>query len=123
MVLPPAGRHRAPLLRKRQREPSGESSPLLTEDLSSEQKAQLDVLLEMREGSPYSTSRMVAPSRPVRRRPRTILVHIERLRSIRELRISSETGRRVHQNRLLQIAREAAQTAVYHLKEYEPDRR
>ena len=95
---------------------------LLTEDLSSEQKAQLDVLLEMREGSPYSTLAWLRqpPGAPT---ARTILVHIERLRSIRELRISSETGRRVHQNRLLQIAREAAQTAVYHLKEYEPDRR
>jgi hypothetical protein len=39
------------------------------------------------------------------------------------LRISPEAGRRVHQNRLLQLAREASQTAVYHLKEYESNRR
>ena len=29
----------------------------------------------------------------------------------------------MHQNRLLQLAREAGQTAVYHFKDYEPDRR
>jgi len=39
------------------------------------------------------------------------------------LHLSPGISRRVHQNRLLQIAREAAQTAVYQLKEYEPDRR
>jgi TnpA family transposase len=96
---------------------------LLTEDLSSEQKAQLDGLLEMREGgSPYSTLAWLRqpPGAPT---ARAILAHIERLRSILELRISPEAGRRVHQNRLLQIARESAQTAVYHLEEYEPDRR
>jgi hypothetical protein len=96
---------------------------LLTEDLSSEQKAQLDGLLEMREGgSPYSTLACLRqpPGAPT---ARAILAHIGRLRSIRQLRISPETGRRVHQNRLLQIAREAAETAVYHLEEYEPDRR
>jgi hypothetical protein len=49
--------------------------------------------------------------------------HSERLRAIRELRISPEAGRRVHQNRLLQLAHEASETAVYHLKEYESDRR
>lgn len=94
---------------------------LLTEDLSAEQKARLDALLELREGGPYSTFAWLRqpPGAPT---ARAVLAHIERLRAIRELRISPGTGRRVHRNRLLQIAREAAQTSVYHLREYEADR-
>ena len=95
---------------------------ILSEDLSLEQKSQLDGLLEMREGSPYSTLAWLRlpPGAPT---ARAILAHIERLRAIRELQILPEAGRRVHQNRLLQLAREAGQTAVYHFKDYEPDRR
>jgi len=95
---------------------------ILSEGLSPEQKSQLDGLLEMREGSPYSTLAWLRlpPGAPT---ARAILAHIERLRAIRELQISPEAGRRVHQNRLLQLAREAGQTAVYHFKDYEPDRR
>src|SRR5260370_877359 len=75
-----------------------------------------------RSGSPYSTLAWLRlpPGAPT---ARAILAHVERLRAIRELRISPEVSRRVHQNPLLQLAREAAQTAVYHFKEYEPDRR
>ena len=95
---------------------------ILSEDLSPEQKSQLDGLLEMREGSPYSTLAWLRlpPGAPT---ARAILAHIERLRAIREIQISPEASRRVHQNRLLQLAREAGQTAVYHFKDYEPDRR
>ena len=95
---------------------------LLTEDLSIEQRTRLDGLLEMREGSSYSTLAWLRlpPGAPT---ARAVLAHIERLRAIRELGLSPETSRRLHQNRLLQLAREAAQTAVYQLKEYEPDRR
>jgi hypothetical protein len=79
-------------------------------------------LLEMREGSPYSTLAWLRlpPGAPT---ARAILAHIERLRAIRELQISPEASQRVHQNRLLQLAREAGQTAVYHFKDYELDRR
>jgi hypothetical protein len=51
------------------------------------------------------------------------LAHIERLNMIRNLGLSAATSRKVHQNRLLQLAREGGQTAVYQLEEYEPDRR
>jgi hypothetical protein len=90
--------------------------------VSPERKLQVDGLLGMREGSPYSTLAWLRlpPGAPT---ARAILAHIERLRAIRELHISPEASRRVHQNRLLQLAREAAQTAVYHFKDYEPDRR
>src|SRR5260370_27734681 len=82
----------------------------------------LTAWLERRKGSPYSTLAWLRlpPGAPT---ARAILAHVERLRAIRELRISPEVSRRVHQNRLLQLAREAAQTAGYHFKEYEPDRR
>jgi hypothetical protein len=81
--------------------------------MSPEQKTQLDGLIEMREGGPYSTLAWLRlpPGAPT---ARAILAHSERLRAIRELRISPEAGRRVHQNRLPQLAREASQTAVYH---------
>ena len=72
---------------------------ILSEGLSPEQKSQLDGLLEMREGSPYSTLAWLRlpPGAPT---ARAILAHIERLRAIRELRISPEASRRVRQNRL-----------------------
>jgi len=95
---------------------------LLTEGLSAEQREQLDDLLEIHEGSPYSTLAWLRlpPGAPT---ARAVLAHIERLQAIRKLGIPPETSRRLHQNRLLQLAREAAQTVVYQLKEYEPDRR
>ena len=75
---------------------------LLTEDLSAEQRSQLDGVLEMREGSPYSTLAWLRlpPGAPT---ARAILAHIERLQAICQLHIAPETGRRVHQNRLLQL--------------------
>jgi hypothetical protein len=54
---------------------------------------------------------------------KAILAHIERLKVIRNLDLSGEISRKVHQNRLLQLAREGGQAAVYQLKEYEADRR
>jgi hypothetical protein len=36
---------------------------------------------------------------------------------------STETGRDVHQNHLLRLAREGAQTTVYHLRDFEAERR
>jgi TnpA family transposase len=95
---------------------------LLTENLGAEQRAKLDQLLEQREGSPYSTLSWLRmpPGAPT---PRAVLGHIERLNAIRDLALSPEAGQNLHQNRLLQLAREAGQTAVYQLKEYEQARR
>jgi hypothetical protein len=55
--------------------------------------------------------------------PRALLGHIERLNAIRDLGLALDAGQKLHQNRLLQLAREARQTAVYQLKEYEQARR
>ena len=94
---------------------------LLIEDLSAEQGTKLDQLLEQREGSPYSTLSWLRmpPGAPT---PRAVLGHIERLNAIRNLALSPEASQKLHQNRL-QLAREAGQTAVYQLKEYEQARR
>ena len=37
--------------------------------------------------------------------------------------MSAESGRSVHQNHLLRLAREGAQTTVYHLRDFETERR
>ena len=95
---------------------------LLTEDLSPEQRIKLDQLLEQREGSRYSALSWLRmpPGAPT---PRALLGHIERLNAIRDLGFALDAGQKLHQNRLLQLAREAGQTAVYQLKEYEQARR
>ena len=95
---------------------------LLTEGLDDEQLAKLDRLLEQREGSPYSTLAWLRmpPGAPT---PRAILGHIERLSAIRDLALPADASQKLHQNRLLQLAREAGQTAVYQFKEYEQARR
>ncbi|WP_433975833.1 hypothetical protein [Tunturiibacter lichenicola] len=95
---------------------------LLTEDLSPEQRIKLDQLLEQRSGSPYSALSWLRmpPGAPT---PRAVLAHVERLNAIRDLALSPEDGKNLHQNRLLQLAREAGQTAVYQLKAYEQARR
>jgi hypothetical protein len=95
---------------------------LLTDGLDTDRRMKLDQLMELREGSPYSilTWLRSPPGPPT---ARSILAHVERLQAIREIGLSPEAGLRVHQNRLLQIAREAGQTAVYQLKEYESARR
>jgi TnpA family transposase len=95
---------------------------LLTGDLSVEQRGRLDELLELRPGSSYSRLswlRMPAGAPTAK----AVLAHIERLRAVRDLGLSPEISQRVHQNRLLQLAREGAQSAVYQFKEYEQDRR
>jgi hypothetical protein len=45
------------------------------------------------------------------------------LPALRQIGLSDEIGRVVHQNHLLRLAREGAQTTVYHLKDFEVERR
>ena len=52
-----------------------------------------------------------------------VLAHLARLRAVRALDLPADLGRDVHQNRLLRLAREGAQTAVFQLQEYGPLRR
>ena len=94
----------------------------LTESLTDEQRKKLDHLLESGDGGSHSLLAWLRlpPGAPS---ARNILSHIERLLEIRSIGISVETGRKVHQNRLLHLAREGAQTAVFQLQEYEIERR
>lgn len=53
----------------------------------------------------------------------SVLAHLARLRAVGALDLPADLGRDVHQNRLLRLARERAQTAVFQLQEYDPLRR
>lgn len=95
---------------------------LLTESLNDAQRSALDGLLDLRGEAPYSTLAWLkfpagAPS------ARAVLTHVERLKVVRAIGLRADLGKRIHQNRLLRLAREGAQTAVYHLRDYEPGRR
>ncbi|WP_233874710.1 Tn3 family transposase [Paraburkholderia adhaesiva] len=95
---------------------------LLTRALTDGQRTALDALL-----LPYS-ERPVSRLAWLRQSPgdpsaRAVLAHIERLRAIREIGLPPDIGHSIHQNRLLQLAREGGQTAVYQIEEYETDRR
>ena len=94
----------------------------LSEWLTNEQRTKLDQLLESREGGSHSLLAWLRlpPGAPS---ARNILPHIERLQEIRAIGIPGETSKKVHQSRLLRLAREGAQTAVFQLQEYETERR
>jgi TnpA family transposase len=94
----------------------------LTAALTAEHRRRLDALLELRSGSPYSHLAWLRmpPGAPS---ARAVLTHLSRLQVIRDLELPADLERRVHHNRLLRLAREGAQTAVYQLKEYSQSRR
>jgi hypothetical protein len=94
----------------------------LTTSLSEDQKNKVEALLNVREGSRQTVLAWLrqpagAPS------ARNLLAHLERLQALREVGLAVEIGRTVHQNHLLRLAREGAQTTVYHLKDFEVERR
>src|SRR5580704_6461729 len=94
----------------------------LTVDLTTEQRAGLDALL-----NPYPDSRhsylgwLRQPSGAPN--PGNILKCIERLSFLRNLAIPPAWAQRIHQNRLLQTAREGANTDAAHLREFGDERR
>ena len=94
----------------------------LTVPLTDSHRAALDGLLVVREGAANSTLAWLrqAPGAPS---ANAVLAHLARLRAVRALAMPPDLGRDVHQNRLLRLAREGAQTAVYQLQEYEAPRR
>jgi hypothetical protein len=55
--------------------------------------------------------------------PRNILTHIERLQTIRAIELPPDLGQRIHQNRLLQLAREGVATTIQHLARFDAERR
>jgi hypothetical protein len=56
-------------------------------------------------------------------KPKHILVHLERLKTIHDLSLPAGLERTVHQNRLLKLAREGGQMTAQHLRDLEPTRR
>ena len=95
---------------------------VLSSDLTSQQKERLEGLLEARGESRQTwlgwlKQAIGAPN------PNNILTCIERLKFVRELGIPTEWARRIHQNRLVQIAREGASARVAHLREFGVERR
>lgn len=95
---------------------------LLTSPLTPAQLEQLDGLLEIHGGGPITTLTWLRqpPGKPS---ARSIIAHIARLKALRALGLPAELGRDVNSDRLLRMAREGAQSAVYQLKDHEPLRR
>jgi hypothetical protein len=94
----------------------------LTAGLTDRHRAALDAVLLVRSGgSSSSLSWFRQP--PGAPSANAVLAHLARLRAVRVLDLPADLGRDVHQNRLLRLAREGAQTAVFQLQEYDPLRR
>ena len=94
----------------------------LTADLSDGQRRELDVLLKLRDGSKVSTFTWLR-SPPGAPTSQNILLHIERLQHIRNLELRSDLSQLIHQNRLLQLAREGAATTPQHIARFDEPRR
>ncbi|MBB5411223.1 TnpA family transposase [Paraburkholderia sp. HC6.4b] len=95
---------------------------LLTAPLTDEQRNSLDQRLSLLTDRPVSKLAWLRQS-PGEPSAKAVLAHIERLQEIRALGLPPDIGRDIHQNRLLRLAREGEQTAVYQIEEYETDRR
>ena len=95
---------------------------ILTTGLSDGQRSELDALLKLRDSSKFSTFTWLR-SPPGAPTAQNILFHIERLQHIRSLELLSDLCQLVHQNRLLQLAREGAATTPQHLARFDDPRR
>jgi TnpA family transposase len=94
----------------------------LTVPLTDHHRHTLDGVLANRDGSQYSVLTWMRQS-PGPPKPKHILIHLERLKILRELLVPDELEHAVHQNRLLKLAREGGQMTAQHLRDLEPDRR
>lgn len=94
----------------------------LTAPLADHHRRALDALLAIREGTKGSGLIWLrqAPGPP---KPKHVLVHRERLKTIRELWLPDGLEHAIHQNRLLKLAREGGQMTAQHLRDFEPVRR
>jgi TnpA family transposase len=94
----------------------------LTAPLTDEHRRALDALLAIREGTKGSGLIWLRqpPGPP---KPKHVLAHLERLKTIRELWLPDGLEHAIHQNRLLKLAREGGQMTAQHLRDLEPARR
>ena len=95
---------------------------LLSAPLNEAQKASLDGLLNVHKGGPITVLAWLRqpPGKPS---AAMITAHLNRLQALRDIGLPPDLGRNVNADRLLRMAREGAQAAVYQLKELEPLRR
>ena len=94
----------------------------LNGDLTFEQRQHLDRLLDLRGESRQTWLGWLRQAIGAAN-PNNILACIERLTFIRQLEIPIEWARRIHQNRLVQIARSGAGTDAAHLRSFSSERR
>jgi TnpA family transposase len=99
-----------------------EAYAVLCRDLTAEQRTELDGLLNQRGDSRQTHLGWVRQSLGAAN-PTNILSCIERLKFLRGFGIPVAWATRLHQNRIVQIAREGANTDVTHLRAFVPDRR
>ena len=94
----------------------------LTAPLDDHHLHAIDNLLMIREGTKGSGLIWLRqpPGSP---KPKHILAHLERLKTIHELSLPDGMEHCIHQNRLLKLAREGGQMTAQHLRDLEPLRR
>lgn len=94
----------------------------LTAPLSDYHRSALDGLLTLREGTKGSGLIWLRqpPGPP---KPKHMLIHLERVKAVRELGLPDGLEHAIHQNRLLKLAREGGQMTAQHLRDLEPARR
>jgi TnpA family transposase len=94
----------------------------LTGALTDDHRRALDQLLAVREGTKGSGLIWLRqpPGPP---KPKHMLAHLERLKTIRELSLPDGLEHTIHQNRLLKFAREGGQMTAQHLRDLDPARR
>lgn len=94
----------------------------LSSSLSNHQKQLLDTLLNLQEKGSISQLNWLKQSpQPVN--SKFLLIHIKRLRTIKEIDLPKDIGKDIHQTRLLKIAREGRQMTPQHLRDFEESRR
>lgn len=94
----------------------------LNAPLADHHRSALDGLLAIRQGTKDSVLIWLRqPPGPAR--PKHVLVHLERLKALRELGLPDGLEHAIHQNRLLKLAREGGKMTAQHLRDLEPSRR
>ena len=94
----------------------------LTESLSAEHRQRLDDLLQRKPESQITLLAWLRQS-PAKPNSRHMLEHIERLKTFHAINLPAGIDRKIHQNRLLKIAREGGQMTPADLAKFELLRR
>jgi hypothetical protein len=95
----------------------------LTDSLSAVHRHRLDEFLLRRKEDSKTTWLAWLRQSPARPNSRHMLEHLERLKALQALGLLAGIERQVHQNRLLNIAREGGQMTPADLAKFEPQRR